>query len=62
LPANTALPHRGIGLANPVERLRTLHGDKGRLNLTTPAGGGLQVEITLPIRTSPAIVGAASPA
>ena len=62
LPDNAAVPHRGIGLANAEERLRTLHGDLGRLNLTTPPGGGVQVEITLPIRTARPAPAAASPA
>lgn len=44
-------PARGIGLLNAEERLRTLHGDRARLEVLTPDAGGVRVELTLPFRT-----------
>ena len=41
---------RGIGLTNAEERLRTLHGDRARLELRSPETGGVAVVLTLPRR------------
>jgi sensor histidine kinase YesM len=41
---------RGIGLTNAEERLRTLHGERARLELRSPEGGGVAVVLTLPLR------------
>jgi two-component system, LytTR family, sensor kinase len=43
---------RGIGLANTEERLRALHGGAAQLELIAPEGGGVQVRIVLPVRTT----------
>jgi len=40
----------GIGLANTVERLKTLYGDDHRFTLQWPEAGGCQVTIELPFR------------
>jgi two-component system sensor histidine kinase AlgZ len=42
----------GIGLANTVERLRTLYGDDHRFTLQWPEAGGCQVTIELPFKTT----------
>ena len=44
----------GIGLANSEERLRALHGGAAKLELIAPPEGGVQVQIVLPWRTTPA--------
>ena len=41
---------RGIGLANTRERLRTLYGSAQRMELQSPAEGGLRVVLELPFR------------
>ena len=41
---------RGVGLTNTAERLRHLYGEDQALALSTPDGGGLRLEITLPYR------------
>jgi two-component sensor histidine kinase len=41
---------RGIGLTNTAERLRHLYGQDHRMDLATPAGGGLRLEIDVPYR------------
>ena len=41
---------RGIGLTNAEERLRTLHGERARLELRSPETGGVAVVVTLPRR------------
>lgn len=41
---------RGIGIANTEQRLRALHGDAARLELSAPEAGGVEVEIVLPVR------------
>jgi two-component system, LytTR family, sensor kinase len=38
----------GIGLSNTSERLATLYGDRGRLTLSAPPGGGTRAEVRLP--------------
>jgi two-component system, LytTR family, sensor kinase len=43
----------GIGLANTVERLRTLYGPNQRLNLQWPEAGGCGVCIEIPFRRAP---------
>ena len=40
----------GTGLANIRERLRLLYGDRARLDLSTPEGGGTQARVTLPYK------------
>jgi two-component system LytT family sensor kinase len=40
----------GVGLANTRERLAQHYGDRAELMLSSPAGGGAVVEITLPLR------------
>ena len=40
----------GTGLANIRERLRLLYGDRARLDVSTPEGGGTQARMTLPYR------------
>ena len=43
-------PKRGIGLTNIEARLRHLYGSAQKLELTSPAGGGVLVSISLPFR------------
>jgi two-component system, LytTR family, sensor kinase len=45
----------GVGLANTRERLLRLYGDRQRLELRAPAGGGggVAVEVSLPFHTEP---------
>jgi hypothetical protein len=52
--ANQRGGRRGIGLANTEERLRALHGDQAHLDLVAPEAGGVQVQIVLPRRATPA--------
>ena len=40
-----------IGLSNTRDRLRALYGDRGRLELTTAAGGGTRATIEVPYRS-----------
>ncbi|MCE2688631.1 MAG: histidine kinase [Rubrivivax sp.] len=40
----------GTGLANIRERLRLLYGDRARLDVSTPEGGGTQARVTLPYK------------
>jgi hypothetical protein len=40
----------GIGLSNTRSRLRHLYGENGTLELSTPAGGGLEARIRIPFR------------
>jgi two-component system, LytTR family, sensor kinase len=47
----------GIGLANTVERLRTLYGDDHRLTLRWPEAGGCEVLMDLPFRTKASVEG-----
>lgn len=52
----------GTGLANIRERLRLLYGDRARLDVSTPEGGGTQARVTLPYKAhmaSPAAGGVA---
>lgn len=51
--------HRGIGIANTEQRLRALHGDAAHLELLAPETGGVQVQIVLPLRTTPSALSAA---
>lgn len=44
---------RGIGISNTEARLRTLHGDAAYLDITEPEAGGVQVQLVLPLRTTP---------
>ena len=41
-------PTTGVGLANTRERLNTLYGDRGRLDLTSTMGGGVTATIRIP--------------
>jgi len=41
----------GIGLANTRERLTRLYGPAGRVETSSPAGGGMTVRLTLPYRS-----------
>ena len=45
----------GVGLANVRDRLREQYGDEGRVEATRAEGGGLRVELRLPLR-APALV------
>ena len=51
--ADKGTGRRGIGIANSEERLRTLHGAAAKLELVSPESGGVQVQIVLPVRTTP---------
>jgi len=55
-PTSAVAAHKdgrnGIGLANPVERLKTLYGDDHRFTLQWPEAGGCQVTIELPFKTT----------
>lgn len=42
----------GVGLSNTRERLRTLYGDAASVTITTPATGGTEVLVRLPLRTA----------
>jgi two-component system LytT family sensor kinase len=46
----------GIGLSNVNERLRTIYGAQGRLELTPAPGGGTRAVVELPLRTRVAVV------
>jgi LytS/YehU family sensor histidine kinase len=39
-----------VGLSNTRERLRTLYGDDATLVLATPADGGTEVMVRVPLR------------
>lgn len=43
---------KGIGLSNTVERLERLYGATHRLTLENAEGGGLAVNVTIPLRTA----------
>jgi two-component system LytT family sensor kinase len=45
-------PANGIGLANTVERLKTLYGADHRFSLNWPRAGGCEVTVELPFRRS----------
>ena len=47
---------KGIGLANTAERLKTLYGDDQRLSFRSPAEGGYEVTIEIPLRKSVATI------
>lgn len=47
-----AFPREGIGLKNTRQRLKQLYADQQRLELETPAEGGLRVKLTVPYRTA----------
>ena len=52
LATDQATARRGIGLANTEARLQALHGAAAKLEMITPPGGGLRVELTLPFKTA----------
>jgi signal transduction histidine kinase len=49
-PAERASERRGIGLSNTESRLAELYGGRARILLREPPGGGVSVEIDLPLR------------
>jgi signal transduction histidine kinase len=51
---------RGVGLTNTAERLRHLYGGDHALALSTPDGGGLRLEISVPYRRGPSAEGRSS--
>lgn len=55
-----ATTRRGIGIANTEQRLRALHGDAAHLDIMAPESGGVQVQVVLPHRTTPALADAAA--
>jgi signal transduction histidine kinase len=50
VPDPSAAIGNGVGLANTVERLRTLYGARGDLTITNRTEGGLSVRVVLPVR------------
>lgn len=52
LATDQATARRGIGLANTEARLQALHGTAAKLEMITPPGGGLRVELTLPFKVA----------
>ncbi len=52
LPAASA-PRWGVGLSNTAQRLEQLYGNDQSLELRTAEGGGLEVQIMLPLRAVP---------
>ena len=48
-----SLMARGTGLRNISSRLRVLYGEAGRLEASSPSGGGFRVVVTLPVGVSP---------
>lgn len=52
-PSDTdATSKGGFGLTQVRERLRTLHGERGTLTLSSPRGGGTRATVTLPLPAS----------
>lgn len=43
-------PRAGVGLSNTAGRLEAIHGAAAALELTSPAGGGFEASIVLPLR------------
>jgi sensor histidine kinase YesM len=43
----------GIGLANTRARLEKLYGAEHSFELRSPAGGGLEVKVSIPFRAAP---------
>ncbi len=53
LPADWDAEHGfGVGLSNTRERLERLYGKNQRFEITGPAGGGVEVTLTLPLHVS----------
>ncbi|HEY6209603.1 MAG TPA: histidine kinase [Gemmatimonadales bacterium] len=50
LPPMPSNEGRGIGLANTRERLARLYGATGRIDTSSPNGGGVTVRLTIPLR------------
>jgi signal transduction histidine kinase len=49
-------PHAaGVGLANTRSRLRCLYGAEQQMDVIAPPGGGVHVELRLPLRAGPAL-------
>ena len=48
----------GVGLANTRSRLHHMYGAQQRLDVHASPGGGVRVEMRLPLRTRPALAGA----
>ena len=51
LPAEGPIGSRGVGLANTQARLRQLYGPDHRFELLSPTEGGLEVAMSIPLRT-----------
>jgi len=49
-PGVTTAPTAGVGLSNIRARLATLHGNRARLDLASPPGGGAVATVRLPYR------------
>ena len=54
LDGNDSSPTDRVGLSNIRERLHHIYGDGGRLEIDTPASGGLTARITIPFQIQPA--------
>ena len=52
--ASPAQAEEGVGLSNTRERLRTMYGAQASLVLNSPAEGGAEVVLNLPLRKGPA--------
>jgi sensor histidine kinase YesM len=51
MPAATlSIVNKGVGLSNTRSRLERLYGDHGRLLVGESTGGGVTVQITLPLQ------------
>jgi signal transduction histidine kinase len=48
----------GVGLANTRDRLRYMYGARQQLDVVASPGGGVRVEMRLPLRTRPVLASA----
>jgi signal transduction histidine kinase len=55
IPDLNAAFGKGVGLANMRERLRALYGDNQSIQIRNRPEGGLDVQVTLPMRARPAL-------
>jgi signal transduction histidine kinase len=54
LPENESAPAReGVGLSNTRSRLSHLYGSDHGFEMSSAPGGGLEVRLTIPLRTEP---------